>query len=119
MEVLMLNQNIKQNNILEKFRIKAHLRSFVKDPIIVQETLLSEAAQQLKKLPYEDRDPSGIVATELVLEAYRLGYFKYKDLTDTGCKLVSQSKFRGHHQLPDNRTFNAQIPRNHYTFKAI
>jgi len=115
----MFNANKKQNDVLEKFRIKAHLRSYVKDPIVIDESLLSEAVQQLKKLPYEDKDPTQSVVADLVLEAYRLGYFKYRDLTETGYKLVRQSKFRGHHQLSNKRIFNDQIPRNCYVLKAI
>jgi len=115
----MFNLNTKQNDVLEKFRIKAHLRSYIKDPIIIDESLLSEAILQLKKLPYEDKDPTESVAIELVLEAYRLGFFKYRDLTDAGYKLVSHSKYRGHHQLTNNRIFNDQTLRNFYVLKAI
>jgi len=115
----MFNANKKQNDVLEKFRIKAHLRSYVKDPIIIDESLLTEAVQQLKMLPNEDTDPTQAVAIELVLEAYRLGYFKHRDLTDTGYELVSHSKYRGHNQLSNNRIFNEQTLRNCYILKAI
>jgi len=115
----MFNANKKQSDVLEKFRIKAHLRSYVKDPIVIDESLLTQAVQQLKKLPYDDKDPTESVAIELVLEAYRLGYFKYRNLTDTGYKLVRHSKYRGHHQLSNNRVSNDQTPRNCYVLKAI
>ena len=115
----MFNSNKKQNNVLEKFRIKAHLRSYIKDPIIIDESLLSEAVQQLKKLPHNDSDPSEVVAIDLVLEAYRLGHFKYRDLTEKGYQLVSSSKYRGHQHVSNNRIFSEQALRNSYILKAI
>ncbi len=115
----MFNPNKKENDVLEKFRIKAHLRSYVKDPIIIDESLLSEAVQKLKKLPHDDKDPTESIASELVLEAYRFGYFKYRDLTETGYELVRNSKYRGHHHLTNNRIFNDQTLRNCYVLKAI
>jgi len=110
----MFNANKKQNDILEKFRIKAHLRSYVKDPIVINETLLQEAVEKLKKLPYQQNDPTDSIAIELVLEAYRSGYFKYEDLTDTGCKLVRLSKHRRHAQSPSNRAAQTQLLRNRH-----
>ena len=115
----MFNLNKNQNDVLEIFRIKAHLRRYVKDPIIIDESLLSEAVQKLKKLPYEDKDPTESIAIDLVMEAYRFGYFKYRDLTDAGYDLVSNSKYRGLHQLSNNRIFNDQTLRNCYVLKAI
>lgn len=108
----MFNPYKKQNDVLEKFRIKAHLRSYVKDPIIINETLLQDAVDKLKKLPYQQNDPTDSVARELVLEAYRTGYFKYEDLTDVGCKLVRLSKHRRHHQLTNDRVHQTQLLRN-------
>ena len=108
----MFNPYKKQNDVLERFRIKAHLRSYVKDPIVINETLLQEAVEKLKKLPYQYNDPTDSVAIELVLEAYRSGYFKYEDLTDEGCKLVRLSKHRRHHQLSNDRVHQTMLMRN-------
>ena len=85
-----------QSNALEIFRIKAHLRSYVKDPDTIDEDLLHNAVAKLKKLPYEHKDPTDIVAKELVLDAYHLGYFKYEDLTHPGYIMVQHEKFRRH-----------------------
>ena len=113
----MFNQYNKQSDVLEKFRIHAHLRSYVKEPIIIDETLLQEAVIKLKKLPYVYKDPTDSVAIELVIEAYRLGYFKYKDLTDTGYKLVRHGK---HRRQPVNASSHKiQLLRNRYTLKTI
>ena len=101
----------KKSDILEKFRIKAHLRSYVKDPIIIDKTLLQAAISKLKKLPYDYMDPTDLVAKELMLEAYRLGLFRYEDLTDTGCHLARQGKYRGHQQL--------KTAQNCYLLKAL
>jgi hypothetical protein len=110
----MFNPYKKQNDVLERFRIKAHLRSYVKDPIVINETLLQEAVEKLKKLPYQYNDPTDSVAIELVLEAYRSGYFKYEDLTDDGCKLVRMSKHRRHPQLSNYRVHQTQLIRNRH-----
>ena len=109
----------RQNNILEKFRIEAHLRSYLKDPIIIDNTLMDEAISKLKRLPYESKDPADTIATELTLEAYRLGYFRYDDLTDAGCEMTRKSKYRGHQKLTMQRDFNKQSIRNCYQLKAI
>lgn len=100
----MFNPYRKQNNVLEKFRIKAHLRSYVKDPIIIDKTLLQDAVDKLKKLPYKHNDPTDSIAIELVLEAYRSGFFRYEDLTEIGCKLVRRGKHRRHHQRVNERS---------------
>lgn len=110
--------NKKQNNILEKFRIKAHLRRYLKDPIIIDESLLSKAVIELKKLPYIDKDPSESVAINLLLEAYRLGYYKHQDLTECGYEMVTHSKFRGHHQMTRRRSFCEQAMRSDNLLKA-
>jgi hypothetical protein len=110
----MFNSRSKQNDVLERFRIKAHLRSYVKDPIVINETLLQEAVIKLKKLPYQQNDPSDLVAKELVLEAYQSGYFNYNDLTDDGCKLVRSSKHRRHQQVVANRPLLTQLHRDHH-----
>jgi hypothetical protein len=109
----------KQSDALEKFRIKAHLRSYVKDPIIIDEQLLLEAVTKLKKLPYGCKDPADTVAIELLLNAYRLGYFKYEDLTDSGCRLVRHSKHRRHRHLTNDRANQGRSLRNRYILKTI
>ena len=109
----MFNRNNTQNDVLEIFRIKAHLRSYVKDPIIVADNLLQAAVKKLKKLPYEQNDPTDSVAIELVLEAYRTGYFRYEDLTDTGRKLVKLSKQR-HHRHSNSHIRQDQLLRYSY-----
>ena len=93
----------KQSDTLEKFRIKAHLRSYVKDPIIIENELLQQAVLKLKRLPYEYSDPTDAIAMELVLDAYRLGFFDYDDLTDAGHDLVRYGKYR-RHPLINGRT---------------
>lgn len=104
----MFNPYKKQNDVLEKFRIKAHLRSYVKDPIIIEENLMRDAVEKLKRLPYEHKDPTDSVAIELVQKAYRAGFFRYEDLTDTGCKLIRLSKYRRHMHRSNER-----VPHNH------
>ena len=99
----MFNPYKKQNDVLEKFRIKAHLRSYVKDPVDIDETLLLDAVEKLKRLPYEHKDPTDSVAIELVQHAYRSGFFAYENLTDAGCKLVRRSKHRRHLQRSNER----------------
>jgi len=99
----MFNPYEKQNDVLEKFRIKAHLRSYVKDPIIIDKTLLQTAVGKLKKLPYKYNDPTDVIVTELVLQAYRSGFFSYQDLTEAGNALVRSSKHRRHHSQVNNR----------------
>jgi len=71
----MFNPYKKQNDVLEKFRIKAHLRSDVKDPVVIDKTLLQDAVERLKKLPYKHKDPTDAIAIELVRDAYRSGFF--------------------------------------------
>jgi len=105
----MFNPYKKQNDILEQFRIKAYLRSYVKDPIVIDKTLLQGAVEKLKKLPYEHKDPTDSVAIELVQDAYRSGFFGYDDLTDVGCKLVRLSKYRRHLQRSDDRVHQSQL----------
>ena len=101
------------SDVLEKFRIKAHLRSYVKDPVIIDSRLMKEAVDKLKKLPYESRDPAGNIAVELLLDGYRRGHFIYEDLTDEGCALVRHRKYRRHHGLTE-RIQPAQMLKNHY-----
>jgi len=100
----MFNSYKRQTDALEKFRIKAHLRSYVKDPIIIDEVLLQEAIKKLKRLPYEYNDPTDSVAIELLQDAYRSGYLGYENLTDIGCRLIRLSKHRRHQQRPNERT---------------
>ena len=108
-EIDMFNPYRKQNDVLEKFRIKAHLRSYVKDPIVIDETLLQDAVERLKRIPYEYKDPTDSIATELVLEAYRSGFFRYEDLTDIGCKLVRHGKHRRHQRQVSGRTHQGSL----------
>jgi len=115
----MFNPYTKQSDALERFRIKAHLRSYVKDPINIDEQLLMEAVTKLKKLPYGFKDPADTVAIELVLDAYRLGHFKYENLTDSGCRLVRHSKHRRHRHLTNERVTQGRTLRNRYTLKTI
>ncbi|HEB81563.1 MAG TPA: hypothetical protein ENJ11_01740 [Gammaproteobacteria bacterium] len=109
----MFNAYKKQSNALETFRIKAHLRSYVKDPVIVDDDLMQEAVEKLKKLPYERRDPAGNIAIELLLDGYRRGHFHYEDLTEEGSRLVRDRKYRRHHGLTE-RIQPAQMLKNHY-----
>jgi len=111
----MFNPYKKQNDVLEEFRIKAHLRSYVKDPIVIDEALLQEAVERLKKIPYDHKDPAGSVATGLVLEAYLSGFFRYEDLTDLGYELVRISKHRRHNQLSHDRVHHGQMLRFRYS----
>ena len=113
----MFNPYNNQSDTLEKFRIKAHLRSYVKDPIVINNDLLLEAVTKLKKLPYDATDPTDPVAIELVLDAYRLGYFNYRDLTDVGCDIVRHGKYRRH--LTSDRTNQSPIMRSRLVLKAI
>ena len=110
----MFNSYEKQNDVLEKFRIKAHLRSYVKDPIVINETLLQEAVEKLKKLPYQHNDPTDSVVRELVVEAYRAGFFRHDELTDSGYELVRISKYRRHPQPASNRALQTQSLRNRH-----
>jgi len=109
----------RQSDALEKFRIKAHLRSYVKDPITIDENLLQVAVIKLKKLPFDTKDPADSVAIELLQNGYRSGCFKYQDLTDNGRKLVEHSKYRRRHRFTNERTHHALILRNHFIFKTI
>jgi hypothetical protein len=113
----MINPYKKESNVLEKFRITAHLRSYVKDPIVVNESLMDEAVEKLKKLPYEDKDPTDPVAIELVIDSYRLGYFKYDDLTEDGIELVRYGKYRRHNHQPAIRPQHSPVLRNSLTLK--
>ena len=114
----MINSYKQQSDVLEKFRVHAHLRSYVKEPIIVDEKLLQEAVTKLKKLPFEYKDPTDSIAVELVLDSYRLGYFKLDDLTNVGCNLVRQGKYRGHQQLTNNRVFQSRVTRSRYNLST-
>lgn len=100
-----------QSDTLEKFRIKAHLRSYVKDPIIIENELLQQAVIKLKKLPHEYSDPTDAIAMELVLDAYRLGFFNYNDLTDAGYELVRYGKYRRHPLINDRTDHRPAIHR--------
>ena len=90
----MFNPYKNEDRKLEAFRIKAHLRSYVIDPSTINQDLLDIAILKLKKLPHEQRDPSAAIAVELVLNAYKLGYFRIEDLTEAGSQLVRFGKFK-------------------------
>ncbi len=107
----MFKPNKLQNNALEIFRIKAHLRSYVKNPDIIDEYLLQNAVAKLKKLPYERKDPTDIIVKKLVLDAYHLGYLKYEDLTHPGYKMAQHEKFR-RHPLTNDVTHQIYILKN-------
>ncbi len=110
----MLNLYKKQNDALVEFRIKAHLRSYLKDPLNIDDDLMQDAIEKLKKIPYEDKDPTDSVVVELILDAYRMGALKYNDLTMEGCRLVRNSKHRRHHSPNNDRVYQNQILRNLY-----
>ena len=103
-----------QSNALEIFRIKAHLRSYVKDPDSIDKNLLQNAAIELTKLPYKHKDPTDSIAKKLVLDAYHMGFFKYEDLTHPGCLMVKHKKYR-RHPLISNRTHQTYMLKNRYT----
>ena len=107
-----------QSNALEIFRIKAHLRSYIKEPDNLDDNLLQNAVDKLKKLPYEHKDPTDLIAKELVLEAYHLGYYKYEDLTHQGCLMVKHEKYRRHPHT-NKRTHQIYLLRNRYNLKSI
>lgn len=114
----MFNQYTKQSDALERFRVKAHLRTYIKDPIIIDQQLLLEAVKKLKKLPYDFKDPADAVAIELVMDAYRLGFIKYENLTDSGRMLVDRSKNRRYRHA-HSKSHHGQSTRNRYTLKTI
>jgi len=114
----MYNPYKKQSDILEKFRIKAHLRSYVKEPIKIDEALYQRAADELKKLPYDKTDPTDIVARRLVINAYNLGLYDYTDLTAIGCNLTIHEKYRGK-QIVNKRVRHSSMMKNRFQLKAI
>jgi hypothetical protein len=105
-----------QTNALEIFRIKAHLRSYVKDPDSIDKNLLQNAAIELTKLPYKHKDPTDSIAKKMVLDAYHMGFLKYEDLTHPGCLMVKHEKYR-RHPLISNRTHQIYMLKNRYTLK--
>jgi len=109
----MFNPNKKQNNVLEEFRIKAHMRSYIKDPIVIDTVLMRDAVEKLKKLPFETKDPTDKVAVELLMEAYRRGYFKKDDLTRDGYKVIKLCKHRRHHQF-SSHSYMPFVLRHHH-----
>lgn len=108
-----------QNDALEEFRIKAHLRSYIKDPIIIEKNLMREAVGKLKRITYKDKDPANLVAVELLLDAYRMGFFRYNDLTDDGCELVRHGKYRRQLHPASENTQPFHSLRNRYIVKTI
>jgi hypothetical protein len=117
--IIMYNPYKRESDAIEKFRIKAHLRSYVKDPIRVDEKLLEEAVIKLKKLPYDTKDPADTVAIELLQSGYRSGCFKNEDLTDNGRKLVRNNKYRRRHRSTIERANHALLLRNRFTLRSI
>ncbi len=107
-----------QSNALEIFRIKAHLRSYVKEPDNMDNNLLHNAVEKLKKLPYDQKDPTDLIAKQLVLDAYHLGYIKYEDLTHPGCLMVKHEKYRRYPHT-NNKAHQLYLMRNCYTLKSI
>ena len=106
-----------KGDVLERFRIKAHLRSYVKDPIIIDTALLKKATTALKKLPYDDKDPTDAVAIKLVLEAYRLGHFRVENMTDAGYEIINENKYHSHSQLTTKGKPIVKASRNYFTLK--
>jgi len=115
----MFNPYKKNSDVLEKFRIKAHLRSYVKDPIIIDEKLLLAAVYKLKKLPYKDKDPTNSIAMELLVDAYCLGHFCYEDLTEAGCRLVRYGKYQSHHVNRKDRIHPGHFIKQRFILKTI
>ena len=109
----MFNPYKKQNNALEEFRIKAHMRTFVKDPIELNKDLLNDAVDKLKKLPFQYKDPTDTVAIELLVDTYRLGHLKYEHLTDEGLRIVKQCKYRRHHPISNNTQMSIFLRYSH------
>ena len=107
------SQYKKQNNVLEEFRLKAHMRSFVRDPFEIDKHLLEDAVAKLKKLPFQHKDPTSTVAIDLLVESYRRGYYKYEDLTIEGCKLVKLCKYRRQSMFSNNMQVNLFLRHQH------
>ena len=89
----------------------------LKTPIVLMKICCKNAVTELKKLPYEHKDPTDSIAKKLVLDGYHLGFFKYGDLTQPGCLLVKHKKYR-RHPLVSNRTHQIFLLRNRYTLKG-
>lgn len=90
----MLNSHIKQGYTLELFRLKAHLRSYVKDSIQLNEQLLARGAERLRAMPFKTNDPAADLVIDLVHKAYNCKQIKANDLTDAGKQLVGYKKHK-------------------------
>lgn len=86
----MFMNNTAQTDTLERFRIKAHLRSYLKDPFDIDEYLMHQAVGRLKTLPYVDSDPSAKVALELLYTGFIQGYYAEDALTEQGIRMVKR-----------------------------
>ncbi|MBE9559948.1 MAG: hypothetical protein IMF15_04125 [Proteobacteria bacterium] len=112
----MFNPYRKQSDALEKFRITAHLRSYLKDPIILNDALLQDAVDELKKIPYDSKDPTDVIAIDFLLASYRAGYVRHEDLTEDGYKLVRAGKHRRHHAVKNENLHQKQLFKNRLLF---
>ena len=90
----MFNPNNKQSDILERFRIKAHMRRYVRDPFTIEEQLMADAATRLKGMEFRHSDPSELIAAEITLQSYNSGFYRLEELTEEGEILVKQERFR-------------------------
>lgn len=90
----MFTPNNRQSDILERFRIKAHMRRYVQDPFEVDENLMLEGIDAIKGLEIGDRDPAHLVAARITLKAFETGYYRREHLTEEGNQLVSEERFR-------------------------
>jgi len=93
----MFKPNNNNSDILERFRIKAHMRRYVKDPFEIDEQLMIEGVAQLKGMDFSHSDPSELVAADMTLKSYFNGLYKLDELTDEGSVLVKQERFRRKH----------------------
>ena len=93
----MFKPNNNNSDILERFRIKAHMRRYVKDPFEIDEQLMTEGVSQLRGMDFTHSDPSELVAADMTLKSYFSGLYRMDDLTDEGSVLVKQERFRRKH----------------------
>ena len=98
----MFKPNNNNSDILERFRIKAHMRRYVKDPFEIDEQLMVEGVSQLRGMDFTHSDPSELVAADMTLKSYFMGIYKLYELTDEGTVLVKQERFR--------RKYNGSVP---------
>ena len=106
----MFKPNKNNSDILERFRIKAHMRRYVKDPFEIDEQLMVEGVAQLKGMEFSHSDPSELVAADMTLKSYFKGVYKLDDLTDEGSVLIKQERFRRKHG--ETGAFHLRVLRN-------